>query len=172
MEDLLRHLSKKWLYPCLAVVVLFLAFPNGGAPKPDLSDEAAKWADETLAGLTLEKKIVQMICTDISGSYITEEDPRLKRWVRLAGEYGVGGFVLYGGTPRDVAHLLNRLQREAELPILMSEAAKVGAIEDRAMGFHLTYTPVVDISVRPDNPAESVRSFGGDLEMLGRMVRA
>ncbi|MFH1941356.1 MAG: glycoside hydrolase family 3 N-terminal domain-containing protein, partial [bacterium] len=113
--------------------------------------------------------------------------------------------VLYGGTPRDVAPVLNRVQREAELPILMSvdfeggpgqqvagasefpanmafaaagsealmyEAAKVMATEGRAMGFHLTYTPVVDVSVRPDNPSESVRSFGGDLELLGTMVRA
>jgi beta-N-acetylhexosaminidase len=40
------------------------------------------------------------------------------------------------------------------------------------MGIHLTYTPVVDIAVRPDNPAEGVRSFGGDIELLGRMVRA
>jgi beta-N-acetylhexosaminidase len=40
------------------------------------------------------------------------------------------------------------------------------------MGIHLTYTPVCDIAWRPDNPAESVRSFGGDLELLGRMVKA
>jgi len=105
----------------------------------------------------------------------------------------------------DVAHLLNRLQGQADLPILMSvdfeggpgqqvtgasefpanmafaaagsealmiEAARVGAIEGRAMGFHLTYTPVVDVSLRPENPAESVRSFGGDLDLLNRMVRA
>jgi beta-N-acetylhexosaminidase len=54
----------------------------------------------------------------------------------------------------------------------MYNAAKVGAIEGHAMGFHLTYTPVVDVSVLPDNPAESVRSFGGDLDLLDRLVRA
>ncbi len=201
----MRHLSKKWIHPCLVAVVFCLAFSACEAPEPSDLDEAAEWADKVLNGLTLEKKIGQMICTDIAGGYITEDDPRLKSWVRLAGEYGIGGFVLYGGTPLDVAHLLNRLQREAEIPILMSvdfeggpgqqvsgasefpanmafaaagseslmyEAAKIGAIEGRAMGFHLTYTPVVDIAVRPDNPAESVRSFGGDLALLGRMVRA
>ncbi len=168
-------------------------------------DEAMKWADETLAQLTLEKKIGQMICPDIAGSYIADDDARLKTWVELARDLGAGMFVLYGGTPRDVAHVLNRLQREAELPILMAadfeggpgqqvagasefpanmafgaagseelmyEAAKVGGTEGRAMGIHLTYTPVVDISVRPENPAESVRSFGGDLDLLGRMVKA
>lgn len=201
----MKHLSKKWVHHCFVLVALLLAFPGFGALAPSDLDEAAEWADLTLHELTLEKKIGQMICTDIAGGYIAEDDPRLKSWIRLAGEYGVGGFVLYGGTPLDVVHLLNRLQRESEIPILMSvdfeggpgqqvtgasefpanmafaaagsetlmyEAAKVGAIEGRSMGFHLTYTPVVDIAVRPDNPAESVRSFGGDLDLLGRLVRA
>jgi beta-N-acetylhexosaminidase len=205
MEDILNHRSEKLVFLCALVVMLLCVFPRSKAHIQVTPDEAGKWVDETLVGLTLEKKIGQMICTDIAGGYISEEDPRLKRWVRLARDYGIGGFVLYGGTPRDVAHLLNRLQGEAELPILMSvdfeggpgqqvtgasefpanmafaaagsealmvEAAKVGAIEGRAMGFHLTYTPVVDVSLRPENPAESVRSFGGDLNLLDRMVRA
>lgn len=169
------------------------------------TDEAAKWAEKTLAGLTLEKKVAQLICTDISGNYLPDDDPQLESWVRFAGEYGIGGFVLYGGTPQNVAHLLNRLQKEAEIPILISadfeggpgqqvsgasefpanmafaatrdenliyEAAKIMAEEGRSMGIHLTYTPVTDVSVSPDNPQESVRSFGGDIELIGRMLKA
>ncbi len=193
------------IYPGFALfgvlAMVFLGQTQLSAPP----DEAEQWAEKTLAGLTLERKIGQMICAEIAGGYIAESDPRLQQWIRLARDYGVGMFVLYGGTPRDVAHLLNRLQKEAELPILMAadfeggpgqqvsgasefpanmafaavgseelmyEAAKIGAIEGRAMGIHLTYSPAVDISVRPENPAESVRSFGGDLDLLGRLVRA
>jgi beta-N-acetylhexosaminidase len=189
-----------------AVLILFCGgLAHGQAASMASHEEAAKWADKTLAGLTLEKKIGQMICADIAGGYIADDDPRLAGWIKLAKDLGVGGFVLYGGTPHDVARLLNRLQKEAALPLLMSadfeggpgqqitgateypanmafaaagseklmyEAAKIGAIEGRAMGIHLTYSPVVDIAVRPENPAESVRSFGGDLDLLGRMVRA
>jgi len=206
----MKNLPGKWLIVGFAAGLVCLVGMSGGCLSEQTSltashDEAMKWADQTLAGLTLEKKIGQMICPDIAGGYITDGDPRLERWVRLARDQGAGMFVLYGGTPRDVAHLLNRLQKEAALPILMAadfeggpgqqvtgasefpanmafaaagseelmyQAAKVGATEGRAMGIHLTYTPVVDISVRPDNPAESVRSFGGDLDLLGRMVRA
>jgi len=194
------------LFCCWAVLVLLCSgLARGQAASMASHDEAAKWADKTLAGLTLEKKIGQMICADIVGGYIADDDLRLLGWIKLAKDLGVGGFVLYGGTPHDVARLLNRLQKEAGLPLLMSadfeggpgqqvtgateypanmafaavgdeklmyEAAKIGAIEGRAMGIHLTYTPVVDIAVRPENPAESVRSFGGDLDLLGRMVRA
>ncbi|MBP1768847.1 MAG: nagZ, partial [Candidatus Aminicenantes bacterium] len=184
------------------LIALGAAFSlSGQAPL----DEASAWARKTLAGLSLEKKIGQIVCSDISGGYIAEADPKLEQWVRLARDHGLGMFVLYGGTPRDVAHLLNRLQKEAEIPILMAadfeggpgqqvtgasefpanmafsaagsedlvyRAASAAAVEGRAMGIHLTYTPVSDIAWRPENPAEGVRSFGGDLDLLGRMVRA
>jgi beta-N-acetylhexosaminidase len=55
---------------------------------------------------------------------------------------------------------------------LMYRAAQVGAREGRAMGFHLTYSPVVDLTTRPESPAESVRSFGSDVNLLGRLVKA
>jgi beta-N-acetylhexosaminidase len=168
-------------------------------------EEASAWADKTLAGLSLERKIGQMITPDIQGGYLTNDDPRLAQWIRLAKDLGVGGFVIYGGTPRDVVWLLNRLQKEAALPILMSSdfeggpgqqvigasefpgdqalaaigseeltyrVGQIGATEGRAMGIRLTYSPVADVSVNPENPAESVRTFGGDLELQGRMIRA
>lgn len=169
------------------------------------SKEASTWAEKTLSGLSLEKKIGQIVCGELAGGYIADDDPRMARWLKLAREQGLGMFVFYGGTPRDVAHLLNRLQKEAAIPILMAadfeggpgqqvtgaseypanmafaaagsedlmyRAAAAGGVEGRAMGIHLTYTPVVDIAWRPDNPAEGVRSFGGDLDLMGRMVRA
>jgi beta-N-acetylhexosaminidase len=199
--------------PFLFVRLFVPAEKAGGlgeaAPAPGLamalSDEAAGWATNTLAGLTLERKIAQIVTADIAGGYIPDCDPRLERWLALARDHGLGMFVLYGGTPRDVAHLLNRLQQAAGIPLLISadfeggpgqqvvganeypanmgfaaagdedlmyRAASAAAVEGRAMGIHLTYTPVCDIAWDPDNPAESVRSFGGDLDLLGRMVRA
>jgi len=185
-----------------------LASASEKAPLPFVPSspvEASAWADKILAGLTLEKKIGQIVCSDLAGGYISDDDPRMRQWIKLAHDHGLGMFVFYGGTPRDVAHLLNRLQKEAQIPILMAadfeggpgqqvtgaseypanmafsaagsedlvyRAASAAAVEGRAMGIHLTYTPVVDIAWRPENPAEGVRSFGSDLALLGRMVRA
>jgi beta-N-acetylhexosaminidase len=179
---------------------------TGCAENKEISTkEASDWAQKTLANLTIEKKVAQLICVDISGTYLPEDDPRFESWLKLAGQYGIGGFVLYGGTPYYVAHLLNRLQKEAEIPLLISadfeggpgqqvtgasefpanmafsatqdenlmyRAAKIMAEEGRAMGIHLTYTPVADVSVFPDNPGESVRSFGGDIEQMRRFLKA
>jgi beta-N-acetylhexosaminidase len=170
-----------------------------------VSDEASAWAEKILAGLTLEKKIAQIVCADLAGGYIADDDPRMAQWIRQARDLGLGMFVFYGGTPRDLARLLNRLQKEASIPLLISadfeggpgqqvtgaseypanmgfaaagsedlvyRAAAAAAVEGRAMGVHLTYTPVSDIAWRPDNPAEGVRSFGGNLELMGRLLKA
>jgi beta-N-acetylhexosaminidase len=177
----------------------------GALASTTLGDPDEAWVESTLAGLSLERKVAQLLAPDIVGGYLADDDPRVLQWERLARDYGVGMFVFYGGTPRDVAHRLNRLQQVAEIPILMAadfeggpgqqvvgaseypanmafaavgdedlmyRAAAAAAVEGRAMGIHLTYTPVVDIAWRPENPAESVRSFGGDLDLLGRMVHA
>ena len=167
--------------------------------------EARQWAQDVLAKMPLEKKVAQLVFVDITGGYVTDDDPRLEKWRRWVRDTGVGGVVFYGGTPRDVASILNRLQKEAAIPVLMAadfeagpgqqvtgatefpgdmalaavgsedlvyRVAQTGAIEGRAMGIHLTYTPVVDVLTRPESPAESVRSFGGNIELLGRLVRA
>jgi len=167
--------------------------------------QAAKWADRTLKGLSLEKKVAQLICTDVTGVYMAEDDPRYQRWLKLAGEYGIGGFVLYKGTPYNVARLLNRLQQEAEIPLLISadfeggagqqitgasefpsnmgfaaandpdlmyKAAKIMATEGRTLGIHLSYTPVCDLTLSAENPQESVRSFGGDVDQIRKLVGA
>lgn len=168
-------------------------------------EEAEKWADSTLKKLTLERKIGQMICEQMWGDYAAEDNPKFQYLVKLIRDYGVGSFVLYGGAPQNTASLLNRLQKESEIPILISSdfeggpgqqikgatefpanmalsavgseelayrVGKVGAIEGRAVGIHLTYSPVVDIQTRPENPVLSVRSFGADIDLLGRMAGA
>ncbi len=167
--------------------------------------QGAAWVERTLRSLTLEQKVAQLVVGELAGGYASATDPRLERWISLARDNGIGSFVFYGGTPRDVAALLNRLQRAAKIPLLIAadfeggpgqqvtgatefpanmafaaagsdslvyRATSAAAREGRAMGIHLTYSPAVDIAWRPENPAEGVRSFGGDLDLLGRLVRA
>jgi len=52
------------------------------------------------------------------------------------------------------------------------QVGRAGAAEGRACGGHITYSPGVDVSTRPDKPASSVRSFGGDIKLVGRMAAA
>jgi beta-N-acetylhexosaminidase len=167
--------------------------------------DALHWTRETLASLSLREKAAQMVCEQIRGGYLPEDAEDFRYWSRLAEEYGIGGFVVYGGSPHETAQLLNRLQKRARIPILISadfeggpgqqfqgasefpanmalsatrderlayEVGRVGALEGRAIGVHLTYSPVVDVQTLADNPVLSVRSFGSDLDLLSRMAGA
>ncbi|MEJ0056132.1 MAG: glycoside hydrolase family 3 N-terminal domain-containing protein [Bacteroidota bacterium] len=180
---------------------VFYQFANAQAR----TDEAATLATKTLSSLSLEKKVAQLVCAEISGHYISDDDPKFLSWINLAREHGIGGFVIYGGTPHSVGILLNKLQQSAAIPILIStdfeggpgqqvtgasefpsnmafaatgdaglmyRAAKIMGSEGKALGIHLTYTPVSDISVSPDNPQESGRSFGGNLSVMKEMLNA
>ncbi len=55
---------------------------------------------------------------------------------------------------------------------LAEQAGRIGAREGRAMGVHITWSPTVDILTRPENPVQGGRSFGGDLDLLGKMAAA
>lgn len=202
MVDKKRFLLNGLVIICVVLIVGCMQVTND---KTVSERKAAKWADRTLKGLSLEKKVAQLICTDITGVDLAEDDPKFQTWLQLAGEYGIGGFVLYKGTPHNVARLLNRLQEEAEIPLLISadfeggagqqvtgasefpanmgfaaandpdlmyQAAKIMATEGRAMGIHLSYTPVCDLTLSAENPQESVRSFGGDVEQIRKLVGA
>ncbi len=88
--------------------------------------EATSWAAETLASLSLEEKVAQKICEQMRGEYTADDSEAFLYWSRLARDYGIGGFVVYGGTPRDTAHLLNRLQKLAKIPLLISSDFECG----------------------------------------------
>lgn len=172
--------------------------------QPTSTESPSLRAKKTLEGLSLEKKVAQLICVEIRGD-AAASDPKVKQWTSLAKDHGIGGFVIYGGNAESAAALINKLQAVATIPIListdfeggagqqfkgatefppnmafaatrsgdlMSRAAQIMAREGRTIGVHLSYTPVVDIHVSPDNPQESGRSFGGDLALLTTMVKA
>ncbi|MDH4219254.1 MAG: hypothetical protein OEY18_02600 [Candidatus Aminicenantes bacterium] len=80
---MLQNKSIKLVFLSIVVVMRLCVFSKGKVHILAPADEAGKWAEERLAGLTLEKKIGQMICTDIAGGYIAEGDPRLRQWVEL-----------------------------------------------------------------------------------------
>lgn len=49
---------------------------------------------------------------------------------------------------------------------------KITAIEGRALGIHMTYAPVVDVNINPDNPIINTRSIGEDPEQVGDIAQA
>lgn len=51
-------------------------------------------------------------------------------------------------------------------------AARLAALESRALGVNLMFAPVVDVNNNPQNPIINIRSYGGKPELVGRMGAA
>lgn len=49
---------------------------------------------------------------------------------------------------------------------------KLTALEGRAMGIHMTYAPVVDVNINPENPIINTRSVGEDPALVSRLAQA
>jgi len=55
---------------------------------------------------------------------------------------------------------------------LAYEMGKVTALEGRALGIHMTYAPVVDVNINPDNPIINTRAIGENPGQVARLAVA
>ena len=55
---------------------------------------------------------------------------------------------------------------------LAFEMGRITALEGRALGIHMTYAPVVDVNVNPENPIINTRSVGEDPALVSRIAAA
>jgi beta-N-acetylhexosaminidase len=85
----------------------------------------------------------------------------------IAADFECGsGFRIEGATLFPPLMSLGAIGSE-ELSFLMG---KITALEARAMGVHVTFAPVVDVNINPDNPIINVRSFGENPEQVSRLA--
>lgn len=56
--------------------------------------------------------------------------------------------------------------------MLAYEQGRITAIEGRALGFHIDFSPILDVNNNPANPVISTRSFGEDPALVARMGTA
>jgi beta-glucosidase-like glycosyl hydrolase len=82
----------------------------------------------------------------------------------------------------DLERGLGQQVREAvEFPTMMALGAtrdenmayrmgRITALEARAVGIHMTYAPVVDVNINPQNPIINTRSFGEDPKWVSRLA--
>ena len=78
------------------------------------------WTERTLARLTLEEKVAQMIVPRAFGYYLNEQEDDWRRLVHLVKDRKIGGLALFQGDVYASVMALNRLQEMADVPLLVS----------------------------------------------------
>lgn len=95
--------------------------PSSGALLPaTLPSDARHWVDTTLASLSLEEALGQLVFQWISGSYASTSSPEFRELEAWVAEDGIGGVAISMGTPLAYAHRLNALQDRARIPLLVT----------------------------------------------------
>ena len=120
-------------------------------PLPSQPDKkAAAWVKQTLARMTLDERIAQLVVPGLAGVFTPTDSAAADKLERLVREGRVGGFHVFGGSEAlppallnavygtaggrvikgealAIAALLNRLQRASALPLLFTADFEGGA---------------------------------------------
>jgi|DewCreStandDraft_5_1066085.scaffolds.fasta_scaffold00065_42 beta-N-acetylhexosaminidase len=105
-------------------LVVWLSISPSVFPRQDLSSPLAPedraWVEQTLRQMTLEEKIGQMLVPAMAPVFMNRESEEFRRIERNIVEFHVGGYHAFGGDPVALAALLNRMQRLAKVPLLIT----------------------------------------------------
>lgn len=172
-----RHPQLPWL----AFLFLFLYPADGtraaGDTRKELPRSAQRWVERTLARMTLEEKIGQLLLVGYHGSYLSSDNPAYQRLARQVQELHLGGFVVATERRRPTgfdlgeiyahAMLTNRLQRLAKHPLLIAaDFERAAAFRIRgATGFPHNMT--IGASGRPEFAYQMGRVAAEEARALG-----
>jgi beta-N-acetylhexosaminidase len=182
------------------ILFLGLACVAGAAPVqpgPALREPDTVWIESTLAGMTLDEKIGQMIMPGYSAG---SADGLVTNW-------HVGGFIFQGNGNNgpSVLAATNHLQSIADTPLIFStdceaglgarfldatrfplnmgsaaaydldlvqQQGRVTARECRAIGIQIGFGPVLDVNTEPVNPIIGTRSYSDNPSSVTALARA
>jgi len=162
-----------------------------------LQQEQIQWVQETLASLTAEEKIGQLLCPSLS--MFSE-----KTIDRFAKELKIGSMMIRPFGVKGLQDNLRKLQNASRVPLLISanlESGGNGAIKEgtlfampegcsatgdpingyrlgkisceeaASVGVNWGYAPIVDIDMNFRNPITNIRSFGNDKNVVLSMAQ-
>lgn len=155
----------------------------------------ADTAQPPLAEMSLEEKVGQLIIARL------QDWPLMAKYAKQGLISGMTPS-LTKLSPREVAEFTNRFQTVSKFPLLFGfggvsysggsdvrlgqamrlaatrsrelcrEAARVEAMEARALGYHLAGVPNLDVNTNPDNPIINLRSLGDNVELVTELGAA
>lgn len=119
MSSISRFLIAIMLFSTLSMVAVL---PTEGAQKENSKPTEKPWVERTLASMTLDEKIGQLIIPATVGMFLSQDSEAFQQIRRDITEFHVGGYHMLGENnvlhePADVALLINHLQSMAKVPL-------------------------------------------------------
>jgi beta-glucosidase-like glycosyl hydrolase/CubicO group peptidase (beta-lactamase class C family) len=117
--------------------------------------------------MSLEEKAGQMVMVLLPGAYSSAGREESDRVLRLVRDLGIGGMVLSYGDVYEVAHLLNRLQSMAKVPLLISADLERGLAMRVRRGTPFPDAMALGATRRPDLAYEVAKAIAREARALG-----
>jgi beta-N-acetylhexosaminidase len=101
---------------------------GGASPQPDMLPlEQETWVQQTLAAMSLEARVGQLLMLQLPGGFENLRAPEMQEAERLLDVTRAGSFLVGPGAPLELALKLNELQRRSRLPLLVAAELEPGA---------------------------------------------
>ena len=114
-------------FAVVAIVALSTACaPAVTSSQGNSASDSAKWVNKTLASMTLEQKVGQMLMGRLESNVNNLNNPELQKVQEQIRTLGIGGYAVGIGNPAEIALKLNALQRVAAIPLLISSDLEWG----------------------------------------------
>ncbi len=94
---------------------------------PSVAKTKAEWVEETLAKLSLEERISQMVMSRVYGYYFSTGSDQYNLMHHLVSEHKVGGLIFFQGDVYETAEMIQRCQEWADVPLLIASDFEWGA---------------------------------------------
>ncbi|MGI8838648.1 MAG: glycoside hydrolase family 3 protein [Pyrinomonadaceae bacterium] len=91
------------------------------------SRDALKWADKELRRMSIDEKIGQLISVAVNATFLNQDSDAFRALKRQVEENHVGGIILFRGPVYESVVLMNRMQRFARYPLLISADLEAGS---------------------------------------------
>ena len=139
---------------CILLGLTGLACTTGSTvvqkKQPVASDPATAWVDSTLAAMSLEEKVGQVIMPGAYGHYLSTDSDEYARVVRYVQEWKVGGLIMFQGDVYEEAIAINRLQGLAKIPLLIAGDFERGLAMRVRRGTYFPDTMAVGATGKPE----------------------
>src|SRR5262249_10493615 len=162
----------------LAAALTVAATPSAYTQTNPISstrEASQSWCEKTLASMTLDEKIGQLIVPAVVGMFLGQDSDTYKQIARDIIEFHVGGYHMLGEAnylhePAGVALLINHLQQLAKVPLWIT-ADFEGGVGARYLGAtRLPRAMAIGATGDPESAATAGRIAGEEARALGFQV--
>ncbi|MGH2568760.1 MAG: glycoside hydrolase family 3 N-terminal domain-containing protein, partial [Bacteroidota bacterium] len=133
----------------------------------DVVKENGSWVEETLAEMSLEEKVGQLMFERGDGGYLSSGSERWRHYERLVTERKIGGFAFTVGDVYEYVLQINKLQELSQVPLLIAADFEFGTAMRVRRATMFPRAMLVGATRNPQNAYEMGRVIAKEARALG-----